>query len=194
MTDLYPQSRPGPGRLMPAGMRGFTIVELMMVLIVAAVILVLAVPSYQGTIRRNAIMTETNRLRATLEYARSQAVSLGQVVTVRAISASANDWSQGWTVYADVGGEGNQDGIDGVDLLLRTMNAGSPQADLVSNDGTVSDNDRYVSFNPNGTLRRGGGDISFDVCDGPRSETGRRIAISSAGRINVAEVAAGSCG
>lgn len=172
------------------GQAGFTIVELMLVLAIGAIILGLAVPAYQGTIRRNAILAETSRLQAAINYARAQAVSLGQVVTIRSTSATANDWSGGWTIYNDVDGVGNAERSAANDTLFKDVDAAAQVIDIVSNATGY----RYISFNDNGTLREGGGSITLEVCDKAREETGRQLSISAAGLVTVAEVTADNCG
>ncbi len=78
---------------------GFTLVELMVTLAVAAILLSIAAPSFSDFIQNNRITSTTNNLIAHLQYARSEAVSKGQAVVLARTSATAKDLSQGWTIY-----------------------------------------------------------------------------------------------
>jgi type IV fimbrial biogenesis protein FimT len=52
--------------------RGFTMVELMITVAIAAILMALAVPSFVDLTRRNAIASESNRLNAALQLARAK--------------------------------------------------------------------------------------------------------------------------
>jgi len=82
--------------------RGFTLVELMVVVSIAAVLAVIAVPSLQASIQANQLDTVSNQLLAALATARSEAVrtpstsDLGQVVQVFNLAGAGVDWKGGW--------------------------------------------------------------------------------------------------
>src|SRR5690554_1851863 len=67
---------------------GFTIIELMVTLVVAAVILMIAVPSFQGLIERSRLTTEANTFGSALQLARSEAVKRGENISLTAGGAS----------------------------------------------------------------------------------------------------------
>lgn len=67
---------------------GFTLVELMVTLAVAAIILTLAVPSFQGLIEKSQLTTEANGLASAMQVARSEAVKRGENVSLTANGAS----------------------------------------------------------------------------------------------------------
>jgi len=76
--------------------RGFTLVELMVTLAVAAIILGFAVPSFQALVENNRVTSEANRLLGAMQFARSEAVRLGETVSLSAVS---NDFNNGWCVH-----------------------------------------------------------------------------------------------
>jgi type IV fimbrial biogenesis protein FimT len=81
--------------------RGFTLIELMVVVSLLAVLLGVGVPSFRATIESNRITTVTNDLVAALQYARSEAVRTGVNHTVCASSnqsTCSGAWANGWIV------------------------------------------------------------------------------------------------
>lgn len=74
---------------------GFTLVELMITLAVAAVLAMLAVPSFKHVLVSTNLSNLSNELGGDLQYARTQAVS--RQVTV-AVAASGGSWQNGWYV------------------------------------------------------------------------------------------------
>ena len=76
--------------------QGFTLIELMITLAIAALVLTLAVPSLRDFTLRNNLAAKANELVGTLNYARSEAVRRGETVTVT--SNNGNAWEQGWQI------------------------------------------------------------------------------------------------
>ena len=62
--------------------RGFTLVEMLVVMTISAILIAAAVPSFQWTIARNRISDATNQLLSHLEYARMEASRRGNTVSI----------------------------------------------------------------------------------------------------------------
>lgn len=90
--------------------RGFTLIELMVTLAVAAILLTVAVPNFQRFIKCNALSARTNGLVADLQLARSEAAKRGANVSIcpnnnnACGSSTATNWTtMGWIIIP-VGG------------------------------------------------------------------------------------------
>jgi len=106
---------------------GVTLVELMITLAVAAILMSMALPSFQGAIIRSRLNTSTNEFLAAINFARSEAVKLGRTVKLcksqDSASCSTDDdvnWEAGWIALADSNGDGS---IDSDDTSLRSWSA-----------------------------------------------------------------------
>jgi type IV fimbrial biogenesis protein FimT len=74
--------------------RGFTIVEMMIVLVIAVVMAMLAAPSFQALLDRQRIRSVTSNLSTDIQYARSESVRTNAAVTV-SFSAGSTPWCYG---------------------------------------------------------------------------------------------------
>lgn len=78
--------------------RGFTLVELAITLVVLAVLVTLAAPSFTNMTQRNRLTAAANEVSAILQVARMDAISRGQAVTVcPSPDGSTCGISEGWS-------------------------------------------------------------------------------------------------
>jgi len=85
--------------------RGFSLVELMVALVIGAMLVAIAVPSFRTTIQKHRLRSATDNLQAAIDYARSEAVLRATYVSVCASSdgatcAGTKTYETGWLVYA----------------------------------------------------------------------------------------------
>ena len=119
---------------------GFTLVELLVTLSIVAILTAIGIPSYISFITSSNIAAESTALMGDLQFARSQAIKQGQVVSICTAytngtpgayaCAGTTDWKiYGWVVYT-----GNTTGIIPAASFLRiqkpftttdTINSGS---------------------------------------------------------------------
>lgn len=92
--------------------QGVTLIELMVVIAVAAILSALAIPSFQKILKQQEVNGEINNLVAMVYFARSEAIKRNQVVTVCKSSDKQNcggNWTDGWLMFADLNGDGAKD-------------------------------------------------------------------------------------
>lgn len=113
---------------------GFTLVELLVTVAVAAILLALAVPGFGALVRSNRAEVQASSLVNSLGYARSEAVKRGVQVTVSPLAAGA-PWNGGWRVWIDRNGDGAY--AAGADDELQVLAAFSGDATLAPSAGAV---------------------------------------------------------
>src|SRR5690606_12615289 len=109
---------------------GFTIIELMITVVVMAIIVAAAAPSFTRQIQNNRVSTMTEEIANLFSYARSEAVRRATAVSVCA-SADGNtcgeNWNEGFIVFVGITTTGTS--APDVDEVLQVWSApdGRPQ-------------------------------------------------------------------
>jgi len=101
---------------------GVGLLELLVTIVVMVVLLNLAIPNFWSFVQSNRVTGETNTLVTAVNYARSEAVKRGEIVSICAsdgASGCGSDWSNGWLVYLNPDGAGGP----GSDDVLREWEA-----------------------------------------------------------------------
>lgn len=127
---------------------GFTAVELLVVLAIAAILVSLAAPSFQGLLTSNRIKNHFSLLQRDLQLTRAEALRTGQSVTIctssngSSCNISSGDWHSGWIIFTDP--QGNRS-IDPGDQILRVQPPLSGSITLLSSPTTSA-----ITFNRSG--------------------------------------------
>jgi type IV fimbrial biogenesis protein FimT len=146
---------------MTSTVKGFTIVELMIVVTIVGILAVFALPSMSDFVRDQRVKTATSDVYASFIYARSEAIKRSADVQIVPNDA---DWAAGWTIKDTVGTNLKvQDAISGV---------------------TISGEGGIITFRRDGRL---GAAIPVFVLSSPgnSSITARCLRIDPSGRPNI---------
>jgi type IV fimbrial biogenesis protein FimT len=181
-------------RSQPKTHGGFTLIELIITLAVAALLFGLAIPPMSSFIKNNRLSTQTNQMVAHINMARGEAIKRGRVVILcRSNNPTAaapvcqgdpgpdvaNNWSKGWLIYATTATSGQRAYQAGDSLLA--VGAGIPSGVTITSN---SDGNIYLAFNPNGSLVSGNTQ-RYAICDDRNEAGGRVIELSPTGRPNI---------
>ena len=94
------------------GGHGITLIEMMMVVAIAAILIAVAAPNLRSFYINNRLATATNTFMTALNTARSEAIRRGVTVTMRRTAAAQDcvaqtrDWTCGWEIFVDRNDDG----------------------------------------------------------------------------------------
>ncbi len=158
------------------GWSGFTLIEMLVTVAVAAVLLGVAVPNFADFIANNRARTELQSLVMSLQFARSEAVKRGQLVQVSSLDGS--NWHAGWRVWLDANGDGSFDAGE----ELRDGQAFNSAATLVAGNSVGA-----LAFNSQGAVELAAGEsISFAYRSNPsKCSRDRNARLTQVGHVSV---------
>ena len=170
--------------------RGFTLMELIITVAIAAIVLSIGVPSFQGMMRNNRVIANTNDFLGSLNLARSEAIKRGAGLRVvlcpgTPAGCSGTAWGSGWIVFVDANNNGVWDTGEQV-LRVHEPLAGG---DTLTGNTPVS---TYISFAADGTARVANsnafqaGTLTFTLCNSTKQRN--TVVINSVGRARVAPI------
>lgn len=144
--------------------RGFTLIEIVVVILILGVVLALAVPSYTGAVNGSRLAGTANELLASLKQARAEAIRRNQRVVVcpstNGTSCSTN-WNDGWLVFEDTNRNDARNGTEEI-ISVAAPAAGTQVLASPAISGT-----HRVRYSPDGFARAANRDLlngRFAVC------------------------------
>ena len=173
-------------------MGGFTLVELMIVLVIAAVLLAIAAPGFRTLLERNRLQSASSNLFTSLMLARSEALKRNQPVWVckGATSCSTGDegvWEGGWIVHMDPNYPSNFDPNN----IIATRQALKSGDTLRVYDLSAAGDSNRISFRPDGSAS---GETRFVLCNSDAdTSTAREVRIGVTGRPRILTESIDSC-
>jgi len=180
----------------PSRALGFTLIELMVTIGIAAVLAGLAAPSFRDLIANNRLKSHTSALHTSLLQARSEAIKRNSRVVLckssdGATCATSGDWQQGWVVFADADNDAQ---IDAGELIIQKVAALSGDF-VLKGDGDLAD---YVSYSSTGATKLKASDTfqtgTFSLCQlGVAGGKARQIELFATGRLSIGQAPAATC-
>lgn len=157
---------------------GFTLIELMLTLAVAAVLMSLALPSMNNLQQRQRIVSAANELVAHINLARQHAVLKREIAVMcpsldGATCTGGNRWEHGWIVFRD---PDRNRAPDRPDDVLRVA-SGMPKL-LIDSAGRTR-----IRYMPSGAAS--GTNLTIKLCDTAFPDQSRAVIVSNPGRPRV---------
>ncbi len=171
---------------------GFTLIELMLVVALAAVLLTLGIPGIELLMQNSARSSSANEVLAALQRARSEAIKRNTIVTLCPSSDGATctggtAWENGWIAFVD----NDLDGVDESSDGDGSLDAGEEVFQTGSSLGgpTLRTTFTGLQYRSNGRMRTLAGDseAEFILCDDRGPDESRAILIFRSGRAQVSE-------
>lgn len=190
MTQQLPHRLPHRGPA--AGRRGFTLIEVMVVVAIIAILLSVAAPSLVAFQRNSELRSTASGFLAAVQAARVEAMKRG--VDTYMIPASGGNWANGWIVFADT--DLDQTLNPATDTIIMQTGAIASRTAVVTGQANASAfaggsvgyfirfNGGGFSMNTDNTFRSGA--IEFSVTGS--TET-RRVVLNNVGRARLCDPA-----
>ncbi len=168
---------------------GFTLIELLVTIALAAILMAIAVPSFQAFQRNSELTSIANSLLASINGARGEAMKRGRYAMV--VPTDGVNWSSGWIVFVDV--DRSQSYAASSDITITTAPP-IPGYLTISGTGSASGSSPYILYDASGysklTGTAGFGASTFeiqrsDVSGAEQLKQTRRVKIASTGRVRV---------
>lgn len=159
---------------------GFTLVESLVALAVAAILLMGAVPAMLQLLASNRIATEVNSLTAHLQLARSEAIKQRHRAVLCPSAdgrrcLGSRDWDRGYMVFVDQDADRRRDRDETV-LRFRALAEGDIRLDAGRR--------KSLAYQPTGLAP--GSNVTFTICDPGDRVAPRAVVVSNTGRPRVA--------
>ena len=166
---------------------GFTMLELLVTLAIAALVVTIGVPSFQGVLDNQRLTAASNELVTSFNFARSEAIKRVAYVSVCKSSdgftcTPAAAWNAGWIVFANAG-VATPGTVDAGDEVIRVSPALEDTLSI-SPSGTIGN---FVTFRPSGTAGTNVANMTgtLTVCDERGADEARGIVLQSSGHWSV---------
>lgn len=149
---------------------GFTFIEVIVTVAVAAIILSIGVPSFSSVIRNSRLTTNTNELITALHFSRAEAIKRNNATTIK---KKSSQWEAGWQVFVDNNGNGSKDSGDLVLKVYPSLPSGFTL--LASKD--------FITFTSQGFVKSDALAV-FQLCvdDNASTAYARTIKVNKIGR------------
>ena len=168
---------------------GFTIIELMLTIAVAAVILSIGVPSFQGLMERNQLTSGINQFISSMSLARSEAIKRNQRVSIcpssNGTTCLGNQYENGWIVFVDTNTNGSRQ-VATEELIW--VSGSLPPSITLRGKACCDDNIPYLA---SGQINGIAG--SMHLCKGNNIDKSRKIAINTFGRARLDAAGSEDC-
>lgn len=175
--------------------KGFTLIELMVVVAVMAVLMSLAAPAMTSMLDAAKMSSLSNQLLSSLQFTRSEAIKRsGRVVMCKSTTGSScaldGGWEQGWIVFHDAN---NNAAVDAGEEILKYESGTGSNLSLTGNTPVA----RYVSYTAVGVAKMQSGAFqagTFTLClkSSPGTEA-RHIIVNKTGRAHVEKTTVTRC-
>ncbi len=153
---------------------GFTLLELIIVLIISMLLITIGIPGFQTLIQNNRLTAVASSIQNNLMFARNQSVSYLNYVTVCPLQSNvcSNNWITGIDIFIDSDRDAS---YDSGEVLLKT-------GDKFNSNDTLVFPTNSITFTPDGQIT--GSAAKFRYCKGDKKVG---VSITYSGRAKIVD-------
>ncbi|MCP4472031.1 MAG: prepilin-type N-terminal cleavage/methylation domain-containing protein [Gammaproteobacteria bacterium] len=161
--------------------RGFTLLELIIIIAILGLTMAFAAPGLSTMIKNNRISGNANDFVAALQFAKTEAASRINPVTLcksnpaGTACVAGGDWQQGWIVFSDANGDAAVNAGDTVLLSHEALD------DTITFGGTAGV-DTAVTYRPSGTTSVTSTEVLIICDDRGFADSAKGILVTITGR------------
>lgn len=165
--------------------QGLTLIELLIAIVILVVLASVAVPSFQGYMANQRILSQQETLLNGVAIARETAAQVSRHISICPTETGqrchhSNDWSMGWLIFQDL--DANQQLGQGESILFAHVNS--------EQKITINANTTVLTFSPNGFSSQ----AEFILCSRIANTTSRTLELNTLGTITKGYLNDDSCG
>jgi len=173
---------------------GFTLIELIIALAIGIITMTIAIPSFLTTIQNSHLTTETNKLVADINLARSEAIKRSADVWIcgsanpsaaAPVCAGSTTWTTGWLLFIDDNGDNAFAAADDTLIRIGNAQASGSSVKFISTANTLT-------YTAEGILSTGSATFVVAICDDRGTSEGRQVQVNPTGRPRLVKTI-GSC-
>jgi type IV fimbrial biogenesis protein FimT len=164
--------------------KGFTLLELIIIIAILAITMAFAAPGLGTMIANNRISGSVNDFVAALQFAKAEAASRVNPVTLCKKDATSTgciaggDWQQGWIVFSDLNGDAT---VNGADTILLNHEALDASITFGGTAGVTTS----ITYRPSGTTSITNTEVLI-ICDNRGfAESAKGVLVTITGRGSV---------
>jgi len=166
---------------------GFTLIELMIVIVILGVVVTLAAPSFNQVIKTNRLRTETHKFVSVLNLAKSEAVKRNLDVVICNGADCTGQLQGGWQIFSDF----NSNGVPDPNEVIRVSDGLSNGFTMTNADGTTPFASRITHF-PDGSAAPA--QEFFLICPPDKdSDAAWGVTLNAVGNPTIKAGGAGTC-
>ncbi|PKG80344.1 general secretion pathway protein GspH [Shewanella sp. Actino-trap-3] len=156
--------------------KGFSLIELIVTMLIATLISLIAIPSFTALIEQVRASSNIKVIQQTIQLGRNMAISYGSRVTICPLvdNLCSSDWSIGLSVFID---HGQKNQLDASDRLLQ-------QTSPFHENDYIDYNRPAIRFQPDGLASGTNGTLTY--CPGSvDSPYSKAVIVNQAGRVRM---------
>ncbi len=180
--------------------KGFSLIELLVVVAIVAILAALATPSFNTMLVKRAVQGAAVAFVTDVRFARSEAVRRSTQVSICALAVNSTtacsggpaNWATGWMVFVDPSDSGTRGVRDGTEEIIRVQQP-LPNMSTIQRNPNPINTVPFIPFEASGWARQNNDTFVFTPTGTVPANTVRIVCVSLQGRVRMLAEGATAC-